>query len=267
MNRRDFLIASALVLASGQMIGDVCVKEYQKGVLKEETTNQRDITFKIYNELPKQVYLANHKAKIKTVNGGWNGPTARDGESFYEEETDGYGIIVNGYYITCAHISDFSKTYVRSVFGIMKVSREVLETHSKINGHKLESLVSDIENDIAIFSIVPGLPGEPKLKNFDAEPSTNRQLGDEIYVIGNPALTGMNVRKGTISDLNTYKPYKSEEESICKNCFGIDKGLIGGDSGTPVVNKDGKLIGINAVGFANALGYVKKIEEYLKYIK
>ena len=257
MNRRDFLIASALVLASGQMLGDVCVKEYQKGILKEEITKQRDITFKIYNELPKQVYLANHKAKIKTVNG----------ESSYEEERDGCGVILNDYYLTCAHISDFSETYVRSMFGTMKVSQNVIETHSEINGHKLESLVSDIENDIAIFSIVPGLPGESKLKNFDAEPSTNRQLGDEIYVIGNPALTGMNVRKGTISDLNTYKPYKSEEESICKNCFGIDKGLIGGDSGTPVVNKDGKLIGINAVSFAKALGYVKKIEEYLKYIK
>ena len=50
MNRRDFLIASALVLASGKTLGDVCINQHQKGILKEETAKQKEIIYNIYNE-------------------------------------------------------------------------------------------------------------------------------------------------------------------------------------------------------------------------
>jgi len=111
------------------------------------------------------------------------------------------------------------------------------------------------------------LPKELNLPNFPAKPSSRLNLGDKIYIIGNPGLTGINVREDYISDINgTAGENMKELAENTTDCFGIGKIVISGDSGTPVVNSKFELLGLCKYQFAGGLGYVQKIDCYLKHI-
>ena len=229
MNRRDFLIASALVLVSGKTLGDVCVNQYQKGIIH-----------KIY-ELPKYIYKIDAFANVEGKN----------------EHRHGFGVVVDNHYLTMAHIVNFSKRRVRTPFGIMENEVEVKEEKAKINDSEIERIVFNDREDIAIYK----LPKELNVQEFPCKPTSKRKLGDEVFLIGNPYMTGWNIRKGNISDLDQYG------DNLPIESFGIDFPGIPGDSGCPVVNSNYELLGLQATRVEYTLGYIKKIEDYLKYIK
>ncbi|MBU0792002.1 MAG: S1C family serine protease [Gammaproteobacteria bacterium] len=231
VNRREFLLTLGLIGVSGKLLTDICVKEYNK-----------HLTWKIYNELPNYIY----KLETSAFAGG------------KEQFRNGMGIVVKNHYLTMAHIVDFSKRRTRTPFGIMEFDQEVLNQKVSVNKKELEQIIVDTENDIAIYK----LPKDLELKEFPCKPTSKRKLGDEVFLIGNPYLQGWNIRRGYISDLDDYG-----NQPKGRKCFGINFSGIPGDSGTPVVNSKYELLGLQAIHVDHSLGYTKKIEEYLKYIK
>jgi len=169
-------------------------------------------------------------------------------------KTQGMGFILDGKYVTSNHISaelKYQKT--RTPLGIMQTIREIENEEAYIDNIKLTELVRDTETDIAVYDAYGYLP------DFPCKPSTDINLGDEVYIIGNPMLKGSNIRQARISDLDGIDDFPMSDY-----CFGIDRVLIGGDSGSPLVNSDYELIGMNTLSAFNQLGYATKIKHILE---
>jgi hypothetical protein len=223
ISRREFLTLTGIVLLN---------TAYN---LKIPENNDR-----IY-KLSNHVHMANYSADTE------------DGK----RKSRGMGFILDGKYITSDHIpSSLKEETSRTPFGMMKKFYEIENEEAYLGNIKLTELYRNSDLDIAIYDSYGYLP------DFPCEPNTNINLGDKVYIIGNPALCGNNVREAKISDLDGV-----DNLPMSDYCFGIDKPLIPGDSGTPTINENYQLIGINTLTAFNQLGYITKIEHVLNNLK
>ncbi|HIE34323.1 MAG TPA: trypsin-like serine protease [Candidatus Altiarchaeales archaeon] len=86
------------------------------------------------------------------------------------------------------------------------------------------------------------------LSKLEFEDPENIKIGDTVYAIGNPLgeeITKFTVNKGVISGLR-------EDDEI--NYVQTDAALNPGNSGGPLVNEDGKIVGIVAWGYSGTEG-------------
>ena len=168
----------------------------------------------------------------------------------------GSGIILtdNGYILTNQHVvgNKYSNCYV------------TLENGKNYNG----SVVwADNNVDLAIVKIMAN-----DLDYIELGDSDNITLAEEVYAIGNPIGIEFQrtVTKGIISGINrTIKLTENGSESYMEDLIQTDATINQGNSGGPLVNKKGELIGINTVkiteaegiGFAVPINIVKPILE------
>lgn len=170
----------------------------------------------------------------------------------------GSGVIVseNGYILTNEHVSGskYSNCYV------------TLENGKSYNGNVVWS---DTNIDLAIVKIEAY-----KLEYMKLADSDNIYLGQEVYAIGNPVGFEFqrSVTKGIVSGINrTLKIEDSENSAYMEDLIQTDSTINEGNSGGPLINNDGKIIGINSIkltsaegmGFAVPINIVKTILEKL----
>lgn len=168
----------------------------------------------------------------------------------------GTGTIIsnNGYILTNWHLvgNKYSTCYV------------TLEDGSSYNG----SVVwSDSDLDLAIVKI-----SVSNLKYLSLGDSENVKFGQKVYAIGNPI--GIEFQRtitaGIISGLN--RTIKIEEENSVSYMEGLiqtDASINEGNSGGPLINEQGEVIGINTIkiesaegiGFAVPINIIKPIIE------
>jgi S1-C subfamily serine protease len=106
--------------------------------------------------------------------------------------------------------------------------------------------VKQPENDIAVLrannppsQLVPAVLGNPNAM----------RVGDEAYVVGNPFGLYSSMSAGVISGFNrTFEPPDSNQ--AIKGLIQIDAAVNPGNSGGPLLNRDGEVIGI-VEGIAN----------------
>lgn len=127
--------------------------------------------------------------------------------------------------------------------------------HTFLRDVPLDVIIKKTENDVAVFRLPPNYDGAKF--PFELGDSDNIYDGQEIYVIGNPGLTGLKLRPGTIS--STTK----------KNYFTISTLIVNGDSGTAVVDKKTfKLLGlVHGNGYNTHIGIVAPINNYKPHLK
>lgn len=170
----------------------------------------------------------------------------------------GSGIILtdSGYILTNQHVvgNKYSNCYV------------TLENGDMYNG---TVVWEDSNIDLAIVKISAN-----NLEYIKLGDSDNINLADEVYAIGNPIGIEFQrtVTKGIISGVNrTIKI--DQEEAYMEDLIQTDATINEGNSGGPLVNKDGELIGINTIkindaegiGFAVPVNIIKPIlEEFVK---
>ncbi len=152
----------------------------------------------------------------------------------------GSGFIVDksGYILTNYHVvDDASKIIVRLQSGE--------EFSAKIVG-------ADEETDVAVLKIDTGreLPFV-KLANSDAA-----QIGDWVLAIGSPFGLAQTVTAGIVSQVKRETPYASLFQKFIQTDAAINRG----NSGGPLVNMDGEVIGINSqiatsTGDYNGIGF------------
>ena len=152
----------------------------------------------------------------------------------------GSGFIVDkaGYILTNYHVvDDASKITVRLQSGE--------EFTAKIVG-------VDEETDVAVLKIDAGreLPSI-KLANSDAA-----QIGDWVLAIGSPFGLAQTVTAGIVSQVQRETPYASPFQKFIQTDAAINRG----NSGGPLVNMDGEVIGINSqiatsTGDYNGIGF------------
>lgn len=181
-------------------------------------------------------------------------------------DTKGCGVILEDFYITLCHIVQQRKIPVDTPFGPKEIPVNFLYSTSFLDPEKtipLKPLCLDESSDIAIFKINQNIPEERKWKYGY---SFNYNIGDKVYIIGNPQLSGTNIRETTISDLSGSDIVKIINNSTLFHTFGVGAIVIPGDSGSPVVNEKYQILGLSMLYFSG-LGYVKEIKPFIDIMK
>lgn len=171
----------------------------------------------------------------------------------------GTGILIseNGHILTNQHVAGnkYNKCYV--TLG---------------NGREYEGTVlwSDSDIDMAILKI--NVKNAKYMELYDSE---KIKIGEKVFAIGNPI--GYEFQKtvtsGIISGLSrTIKIQEEEKVSYMECMIQTDATINNGNSGGPLINEKGKLIGITTIklentegmGFATPINVVKPIIEKIK---
>jgi len=183
-----------------------------------------------------------------------------DGEVI-TEELEGAGVLIfDRYILTVSHAvsQDILQVQMLTPMGIQNIDvpAEKLSEHTylKLNGSRisLERVVNGKDDDIAIFKVPDGL----QLNSFPYKigNSDELQVGNFLYVIGNPMNYGINVREGIVSSMMAPEAIAAILPRF-ENAFMISNGVNPGDSGTPVIAiRDGQyeLVGLSQGIFTNA---------------
>lgn len=234
INRREFITGGVLALTSGKVLLDMLSDNVENKVVRD-----------IYNKLPEHNHVFEASGKVNNV----------------ERKKKGMGYIIDRHLYTCAHLLNLGVSHIPSPFGMMKITIPTTDPKASLYGVGLEEKVLDLENDRAIFK----LPDFMNIPDFPCQPRERYELGEEVFVIGNPMLAGNIVRRTRICDLDGFdseQPNLKELVINSKDCFGIDLGTIGGSSGSPVVGLDYKVLGTVTLNAGGTLGYAKKIKNY-----
>ncbi len=141
--------------------------------------------------------------------------------------------------------------------------------------HEAEVLSNDPLNDIAILKIkTAGLP------TLDLGDSSKIQIGQTVIAIGTAlGIFTNSVSKGIISGLSrriAASLGEGQETEVLRGVIQTDVAINQGNSGGPLIDSDGKVIGINTaiifgaqnIGFAIPINWAKRdLEDILKYGK
>jgi S1-C subfamily serine protease len=197
-----------------------------------------------------------------------------DGEVITAELEAAGVLIFERYLLTVNHAVSQDSLQVEMITPVgvqsIDVPSEKLSEHTylKLNGTRieLEEVVKGKDDDIAIFKVPDGLD----LNSFPygIGDSDDLQVGNFIYVIGNPMNYGINVREGIVSSMVAPEAIAAILPRF-ENAFMISNGVNPGDSGTPVIAiRDGQyeLVGLSQGIFTNAqnLSWAIKINPIIK---
>ena len=143
----------------------------------------------------------------------------------------------------------------------------VTNAHVLVGGNVIRAITSDqkvLEAEFLGYSGIFDLallkiPGNYRF--FELANSDNVQVGEKVIAIGNPLGLQFSVSQGIVSGV--HRPGVSGENSYLQT----DAALNPGNSGGPLINKEGEVIGINnfkisegeSLGFALESNYVKDI--------
>ncbi|MEK6824026.1 MAG: trypsin-like peptidase domain-containing protein [Nanoarchaeota archaeon] len=151
----------------------------------------------------------------------------------------GFIITPDGYVVTNAHLLSGGKTIESTNYEKNKISTELVGYNA--------------EMDIALLKI----NGEYDFLSLGNSDET--QVGERVIAIGNPLGLQFSVTEGIVSGI--HRPGINELEAYTQT----DAALNPGNSGGPLINKNGKVIGINnfklgsgeSLGFALESNYIK----------
>ena len=176
--------------------------------------------------------------------------------STIEELGLGTGMLIsnNGYILTNWHVAGnkYSSCYV------------TLENGEIYRG---STVWADSDLDVAIVKI-----DNNGLNYLNLGDSDSISLGETVYAIGNPIGVEFQrtVTAGIISGLNrTVKLEENGKQSYMEGLIQTDASINSGNSGGPLINKNGEVIGINTIkieetegiGFAIPINVIKPVIE------
>jgi len=187
--------------------------------------------------------VVNISTKIAGIN-WFLEPTVEDGGT-------GSGSIIDkrGYIVTNVHvIQNASEIYVSLSDGTQ---------------YEAEIVGQDSESDLAVIKFTP--PAGTVLKTISFGDSSKLKVGQKVIAIGNPFGLDRTMTTGIVSGL--ARPVRNSNNRIIRNMIQTDAAINGGNSGGPLLNAAGEVIGINTayasqgnnVGFAIPISSVKGI--------
>ncbi len=160
--------------------------------------------------------------------------------------------------------------YVVTNHHVVSNAREIrIETY---DGEVLNATVvgTDEKTDIALLKVESGRPLQP----LEFADSDDARVGDHVLVIGNPHGFGFSVSTGIVSARN--RDFRGPYDDFIQTDAAINQG----NSGGPLFNVDGEVIGVNTmiispgpsmggggsigIGFAMASNVVSKVVDQLR---
>ena len=180
----------------------------------------------------------------------------------------GSGFVVSseGYIITNAHVVEDNGTRASSVSVMFKNADGTDST-------KVPATIVGIDetSDVALLKIDPAKA--PQLLALTLGDSSAVQVGEPVVAIGNPLGYDFTVTSGIVSAVN--RNLESPNGSVIPDGIQTDAAINSGNSGGPLFNAHGEVIGINeqiatqsggneGLGFAVPINTAKNVIEQLK---
>ncbi|MCU1227210.1 MAG: Peptidase, (Protease Do) subfamily [Acidobacteria bacterium] len=145
--------------------------------------------------------------------------------------------------------------FVWSADGIIVTNNHVVEGASRItvnfnDGKQLSAKLIgvDPDSDVAVLRVdAKGLPTAP------IGTSADLMIGETVVAVGNPFGLSGTVTTGVVSALGRSVPSKEQGRTFT-DFIQTDASINPGNSGGPLLNIEGKVIGINTAIYANAQG-------------
>ncbi len=150
-------------------------------------------------------------------------------------EQSGAGVVIDpkGYIITNYHV-----VYLAEKIGV------ILQDDSTVSGEIVHVMPED---DLALLKIDAPIP----LKAIDFGNSDYVEIGDEVINIGHSPFLKQTISGGRISGIGRGQP-PQENAPAPIELFGVNMDLYKGDSGGPLLNHAGQLIGMIAADVKDA---------------
>ena len=184
--------------------------------------------------------------------------TEPEGGRLQKYQSGGSGAIISaeGHVITNHHVAGKA----RQIFCVMP------------DGEKIEATLvgTDALADISVLQLKPDPALDPKAASRKWPVATfgdsdKLRIGDVVYAMGSPSAISQSVTRGIVSNTRMTMPellwpmtfrLDGEEVGTLVRWIGHDAVIFGGNSGGPLVNEDGQIVGINEIGIASMGGAI-----------
>jgi S1-C subfamily serine protease len=162
--------------------------------------------------------------------------------------------------------------------GYVLTNNHLIENAYKVfinlaDGSQYEGTVvgTDPENDLAVLKFTP--PQGAALKTVPFGDSGNLRVGQKVLAIGNPFALERTLTVGIVSGLG--RPIQTSRRTIIRDMIQTDASINPGNSGGPLMDAQGRMIGINTmiyspsggsvgIGFAVPVNTAKRVVAELK---
>jgi S1-C subfamily serine protease len=139
--------------------------------------------------------------------------------------------------------------YILTNFHVVEDADKLEVTMLNGRTYKAKMVGGDPNNDIALIKVEAMGVQLPSLSFGD---STRLQVGQKVYAIGNPFGLNSTLTTGIISSLG--RTLKAENGRVMENIIQTDAAINPGNSGGPLLDSQGRLIGINTAIFSPSGG-------------
>jgi S1-C subfamily serine protease len=152
----------------------------------------------------------------------------------------GSGVVIDeeGYLLTNDHV-------------VRRADKITVKFCTGTNTYTASVVASDPKRDVALLKL-NAPPGE-KFKAIQLAREDDLMLGETVLALGNPFGLGGSVSRGILSSKSRMLPKEGEPLDI-PNWLQVDAPINVGNSGGPLVNLRGELIGINVAVLGEVMG-------------
>jgi S1-C subfamily serine protease len=143
--------------------------------------------------------------------------------------------------------------------GYVLTNNHVIEKAYKVyinlaDGSQYEGAIVgvDPENDIAVLKFTPAQGVELRTIPFGS--SDSLKVGQKVLAIGNPFALERTLTVGIVSGLG--RPIQTSQQNIIRDMIQTDASINPGNSGGPLLDTQGRMIGINTMIYSTSGGSV-----------
>ncbi len=145
-----------------------------------------------------------------------------------------------------------ARGYVLTNYHVVKDSYKVWVNLASGERLQAEVVGVDSENDLAVIKFDP--PSGTRLTVIPYGTSTGLKVGQKVLAIGNPFGLDRTLTEGIVSALG--RPVQNGEGVIIQGMIQTDASINQGNSGGPLLNSRGEMIGINTMIYSTSGGSV-----------
>ncbi|MBN1241141.1 MAG: trypsin-like peptidase domain-containing protein [Spirochaetales bacterium] len=145
-----------------------------------------------------------------------------------------------------------ARGYVLTNYHVVKDSYKVWVNLASGERLQAEVVGVDSENDLAVIKFDP--PSGTRLTVIPYGTSTGLKVGQKLLAIGNPFGLDRTLTEGIVSALG--RPVQNGEGVIIQGMIQTDASINQGNSGGPLLNSRGEMIGINTMIYSTSGGSV-----------